>query len=79
MEIVDLASRDSDGDNDDSLDSKEAHVLREAGITPILRKGRGRRETSHIVFVDNEEQGLCGYYSRDDDLFNRFFSAETCE
>ncbi|KAF8633030.1 hypothetical protein AX15_001620 [Amanita polypyramis BW_CC] len=58
MEMIDPMEENMsrDSDDDDSLDSKEVHVLREAGIMPSPWKGKGRQKTSHIVFVDNEEE-----------------------
>ena len=69
MEMVDLIKADAsrDSDDDESLDSKELGVLREAGIIPSIGKGKGSQKTRHIVFVDNDEEGLlCFHYSKCD-------------
>ena len=39
------------------LDAQELEVLKEAGIIAGSSKGR-RRRSKHVVFVDNQEQGL---------------------
>ena len=60
MEMVNLIKADASRDIDDeeSLDSKELSVLREAGIIPSTSKGKRNRKTRHIVFVDNDAEGL---------------------
>ena len=51
-------------DDDPGLDEEELEILREAGIIARPSKvGRKRRssqpQTKQIVFVENEEEGMC--------------------
>jgi len=52
-------------DDDAGLDEEELEILREAGVIAgsreLGRKGRSSRlQAKHIVFVENEEEGMCG-------------------
>lgn len=77
MEMVDLIKADAsrDSDDDESLDSKELGVLREAGIIPST--GKGSQKTRHVVFVDNDEEGLyCFRHGQYDFLTNSIITAQ---
>ena len=78
MDMVDLIKADAsrDSDDDESLDSKELGVLREAGIIPPTGKGEGSQSARHIVFVDNEEEGLHCWHHSKYDLTNSIITAQ---
>ena len=50
-------------EEDDELDQDEINVLIEAGViasssSQIKKSGKKKAKAKHIVFVENEEQGL---------------------
>jgi U3 small nucleolar RNA-associated protein 11 len=52
-------------DDDAGLDEEELEVLREAGViagpSKVERKrGSSQPQAKHIIFVENEEEGMCG-------------------
>jgi len=51
-----------DGDGDVGLDEEELEILRDAGIIAGPSKSRKRRSSrppaKHIIFVENEEEGV---------------------
>ena len=52
-------------DDEASLDEEELEILREAGVIMGPSKAGSKRRSSqlqakHIVFVENEEEGMCG-------------------
>ena len=52
-------------DDEASLDEEELEILREAGVITGPSKAESKRRSSqlqakHIVFVENEEEGMCG-------------------
>ena len=54
-------------DDDASLDEEELEILREAGViagpSKVGRKGRSlQAQAKHIVFVENEKEGMDGLY-----------------
>ena len=54
---------DVDGGLEGGLEDEELDILREAGIISGKFSGRApKRSTKHIVFVDNESEGLFYFY-----------------
>ena len=53
-----------DEDDDASLGEEELEILRDAGVIAVPSKTRKRRPSrtpaKHIVFVENEEEGVYG-------------------
>jgi len=57
MAMADLLKSDLLGEAIDHLDEEECQILGDAGIIS-QRKPKGRRKSNHIVFVENEEEGM---------------------
>ena len=55
MAMADLLKSDLLGEAVDSLDEEECQILGDAGIISLPK---GRRKGKHIVFVENEEEGM---------------------
>jgi U3 small nucleolar RNA-associated protein 11 len=47
-------------DDDAGLDEEELEILREAGVIAGRRRGSSQPQAKHIIFVENEKEGMYG-------------------